>query len=247
MWDGRDNTGSVVADEAYSFKVDWTNGHASDSYFPANRVEPMTSVTAKYYDRHGGTLSYELPVPSRVHVQAGTATPNPRTKEMDGPVMKTIVNREPRGAGTIAEHWNGRDESGAIFIPDLPDFVTAIATTPLPANSVITFGNRQRTFLDVVLSRSGASLFGFPVSTHEHHAGLQTLDDVSPSLRLTPKNAHWSASERVWRVSDDRIDLDLAIVGASAKAFRAQPGVIYTFLNGKLVGTTDAGSKLFTL
>jgi hypothetical protein len=189
-WDGRDDRGDLVSDEAYSLKVDWVHGKRRETYFPADLPAPMKRIEARSYNRRSATLSYELAQPSRIHIQAGTASADPNTRELVGPVMKTVVNREPRTRGLIAEHWTGFDESGSVFLPDLKDFVVAIAATPLPENSIITFGNAKTRFVDHVAERRGVSLF----TRHEHaghHFGLTTLDDVSPSLRIEPLNGTW--------------------------------------------------------
>ncbi len=196
-WDGRDDRGQLVADEAYSLKIDWRGAEGGDTYFPANTVQPITAIEPRSYSRRSATLSYTLPRPSRVHIQAGTAAIDPKTKKPTGAVMKTVVNREPRIGGPIAEHWTGFDESGLIFVPDLQDFVVAIAASPLPENSVITFGNRERRFVETLASRRGSSLFTFS-EQHQHHAGLSTADDTSPALAIEPLNATWSAAEHAW-------------------------------------------------
>ena len=233
MWDGRNDRGEVVPDEAYSFRIDL---QGVETWFPADHPAKAVSIPVRYYDRQGSTLSYELPVPSRVHLQAGTATPV-KGGELRGPVLKTLVNREPRTAGRIAEHWNGLDESGEIDIPPLPHFVVAIAASPLPENSVITIGNRNKRFIDVAASRSGRSLFTHTSATHEHHAGLTALEDVSPALRVKPLNARWSASERTWIADSATLRVQVSVDGPSARHFERQPGTMYRFIDGKLVGT----------
>jgi hypothetical protein len=208
-WDGRNDDGAVVPNEAYSFRIDWSSGTARDSYFPAASARDMIAIPVKYYDRRGGTLAYELPVASRVHLQTGTATTDARG-EASGPVLKTVVNREPRAAGAIAEHWDGRDESGTIFVPDLPDFVTAIAAEPLPENAVITIGNRERTFLDYAATRKAASLLPH-TATHTHHRGLDVFFDVSPAMTLQPVEAKWNEAEKVWVVRGRSIRVPTSI------------------------------------
>jgi len=235
-WDGRDDSGRFVADEAYSLKVDWHGSHETDTYFPANAPAVMSAIEARSYDRRTATLLYNLPRPSRVHIQAGTAVVDPKTKKLVGPVMKTLVNREPRVSGRIAEHWNGYDESGSVFVPDLEDFVVAIAATPLPENSVITFGNRQRRFVDTLSTRLGASLF---TDRHqrEHHAGLMTADDLSPALIIEPVNAAWSAADRTWIMNGNgALRLRLAVKGPTAAAFQRQPATIELFVDGHPIG-----------
>jgi flagellar hook assembly protein FlgD len=246
-WDGRNDAGDLVADEAYSFKVDWTDGKHAETYFPANRPASIISVTPRYYDRRSGTLSYVLSQPSRVHVQAGTAIVNKKTKAVEGPVMKTIVNREPRSAGAIAEHWNGFDESGSIFIPDLKNFVVAIAAEPLPENSVITFGNRTTAFVDALRHRKGKSLLASR-PMHAHHVGLDSLNDLSPNLIVEPVNAKWLAEERVWVTADSDLKLRVKPTGPTVDNFMLQPAKLYRFIDGRLVGRgLSPGSDVVTV
>jgi hypothetical protein len=228
-WNGRDANGAIIPDEAYSFKVDWNGGGERASYFPANQTVAMRSVPASYFDRQGGTLVYELNVPSRVHIQAGWAVA--KGGQTTGPVMKTIVDREPRVAGRVAEHWNGFDESGSIYVPDLPDFVTAIAVTPLPENSVIAFGNRQKTFVASLAARKGRSELTVVAKMHAHHASLSAADDHSPELRLEPIDARWSPAERLWIATGETLHVRVTPSGPTAAAFVRQPAKLYQFIN----------------
>ncbi|HYI08822.1 MAG TPA: FlgD immunoglobulin-like domain containing protein [Thermoanaerobaculia bacterium] len=235
-WNGRAADGAVVPDEAYSFLVDWTSGGETSRYFPANAAVEMRSIDSEYYAERTATLAYVLPVPSRVHIQAGVARRNAKTGAMDGPVMKTIVNREPRGAGRIGEPWNGFDESGLVKIAALRDFVVAIAATPLPENSVITYGNRGRSFAEVAVQRTGRSLFTHHVASHAHHAGLTALEDISPGMRLEPVNAVWSNEEGAWRVDGKTLRLKVTLTGPAASTFAKQPGDLHRFVDGTPVG-----------
>jgi hypothetical protein len=253
LWDGHNEEGKVVPDEAYSIKIDLAYAGKSESYFPANaRVEEYT-VPAKYYDREHGILKYELPKPSRVHIQAGTAEilPNRKTlvdsvpknikahmgeqacrvchlDEVRGPVLRNIGNREPRGSGSVVETWNGLDESGRIYIPDLPHFVVSIAAWPLPENSIITVGNRAQTFLDNVPSRAGRSLLTILEHPH-HHQGLTAMQDISPSLDLKPLNASWDEQQRLWVPEENHLKLQGMLKGKNSAAFATEPGYLQVF------------------
>jgi hypothetical protein len=239
-WDGRDDSGRMVADESYSLKIDWRGPAGTDAYFPANEPASMSAIEARSYDRRTATLAYSLPRASRVHIQVGTAAVDPKTKKLVGPVMKTLVNREPRVSGRIAEHWNGYDESNSIFIPDLENFVVAIAVTPLPENSIITFGNRQRRFVDTLGTRRGASLFTNRHEHREHHFGLPTPDDVSPALVIEPLNAAWSAADRTWiKSGTGALRLRLRVEGPTAAAFERHPATIERFVDGTAVGNAS--------
>jgi hypothetical protein len=243
-WDGRADDGSVVPDEAYSFKVDWTDGHREATYFPANSPAPMVSIDPLGYSRRSATLSYRLASPSRVHIQAGTATLNSKSRQMEGPVLKTVLNRVPRIGGRIGEYWSGYDESGAVFIPDLPNFAISIAATPLPAGSVTTFGNRSRTFLQYAATRTGSSRFTFHAAPGGHHVGLNVFDDLSPAMKVEPLNAVWSARDRFWSLEGPTLEVRISVEGPTAAAFASHPGTIYRFLDSRPLGsTTVAGSS----
>lgn len=236
-WDGRDDAGELVADEAYSLKIDWRgSGGGIETCFPANAPAKVVAVSARSYDRRTATLSYTLERPSRVHVQAGTAAVNGKSN-MDGPVMKTVVNREPRAGGAIAEHWSGYDESGTIFVPDLQGFAVAIAAAPLPESSIITFGNRKRQFVETLAARKGSSLFTF-ARTHMHHGGLETADDVSPALSLEPLNATWSKTDRTWVMPEaGPLKLRVSVHGPTATQFLAQPAKVERYVDSRNVGS----------
>jgi hypothetical protein len=239
-WDGRDDRGQIVPDEAYSFRIEWRGPGRSDLYFPADTPPPpLQRIEALSYNRRTATLSYVLPQPSRVHIQAGTAVPDPVTKEAHGLTMKTVVNREPRSAGAIAEHWTGFDESGAIFIPDLKDFIVAIAATPLPENSIITFGNAGHPYVETIATRRGASLFTH--RTHgAHHSGLPTADDVSPSLKMEPLNAAWSPADHVWTLNGSSpLRVRVTAHGPTASTFSKHPATIERFIDGRRLGDAE--------
>ncbi|HEX6100843.1 MAG TPA: FlgD immunoglobulin-like domain containing protein [Thermoanaerobaculia bacterium] len=241
-WDGRDAAGRIVPDEAYSFRVDWSSGAERETWFPADTPAHPVSVDAEYYASRSGAIVYTLPVPSRVHLQAGTARKNPKTGEMEGPVLKTVVNREPRDRGRIAEPWSGLDESGQVRIADMRDFVLAIAATPLPANSVVTFGNRERAFAEAALTRTGTSLLT-PRPKGSHHAGLTVLEDLSPAMSIEALNGSWSAEERAWTVQGRTLRLRVSLSGPSASTFAAQKGELHRFVDGRLVSTTRRPSS----
>lgn len=236
-WDGRGDDGRLVADEAYSLRVHWSDGLLHDDYFPALEPSPMVGLQTRYYSRSTATISYDLPQASRIHLQAGTSAPGRRNGAAEELVLKTVVNREPRPAGRIAEHWSGLDESGKVYVPGLAHFVIAIASTALPENSIITSGNRQTTFLEHAATRQGASLF--PVrrtSKHAHHQGVTALDDYSPPLHLQPLNAAWSQAERLWVVNGPELKLRLSVTGPAAENFRRQPARLYRFLDSRRIG-----------
>jgi hypothetical protein len=232
QWDGRDEAGKVVADEAYSFKASVVTPETTLSYFPAAQPARTYAVNADQYSRRNGALMYELPAAARIHAQAGSAALNEKTKVYDGPVLKTLVNREPRPMGKVVEHWNGFDESGRIYVPDVPHFVTAILASELPENAVIAYGNRTTTFLESVASRRGTSLLPAGHGHGEqHHGGLTTLEDISPSLTVTPVGAQWDEEHGTWVFPRGNAELRVELSGPTAEAVASQPARIVVFVD----------------
>lgn len=232
-WDGKDGQGTVVPDDAYSFRIELKTATGRSVYFPARQAAEMYEVRPSYYSRADATLVYELPKPSRVHLQAGEATLDPATKKMQGPVLKTIVNREPRAGGRVVETWDGYDESGLVYVPDLPNFVASVMATSLPENAVITRGNRKESFLAWAVRRTGKSLLPPSKPPHFHHEGLTVLEDVSPQLVLRPEESVWSDAEKGWQLPGSAVSLAIDLAGLSAPGFSRNPAKIYVFVDGK--------------
>lgn len=243
VWDGRDDLGRIVPDEAYSLRVRFQNNQADEIYFPADFPAEMLDVRIEMYDRSNGVLRYILPVASRVHIQAGSAKPSAKGSP-EGPVLKTIVNRAPRVEGSVIEHWPGFDESGTIYVPNLSNFVMGIAATPLPQNSVITVGNSSTTFLQWARTRTGKSLLVSRPAGH-HHQGLGALDDVAPTLTLKPLNASWSADSKTWTALASTLRIGIGVTGPTAEYFLRHPGRVVVFIDGREVAALKpAGTEL---
>lgn len=247
-WEGKDDKNQIVPDEAYSIHavVKTATGGAC-IYFPAN--QPLRSLHAKikYYDRQNGILNYQLPTAARVHIQAGWAVKEPKTHKDNGPILKTLANREPRVAGSVIEQWMGYDDSGTIYIPFSAHFMVDIAATALPEKSIITIGNKSVKFVDYALKRSGLSLFTLHPAFAKHHTGLRSYEDVSPKLDCTPLETSWSTSQKAWILNNSRLVLTGKLTGASAKYFAKQPGKLTIFVDESTVETIKSPKSPFRL
>lgn len=245
-WDGKDDAGIPVADEAYSFYIELRAHEQVHSYLPAAAAPEMFEVAARYYDKNASVLSYILPRPSRVHMQAGFSTTDPNTGDISGGVLKTIVNRAPRAAGSVSEYWTGYDESGEIYVPDVPGFATAIMATSLPENSVITYGNREREFTEQARARLSTSVLALP-RAHHHHSGLGVFEDLSPDLTIGLHDASFSPQQARWSTTDRSVTLELKLAGPSAAAFRLQPGTVFVFYEYELIHEAKADAELIEI
>jgi hypothetical protein len=234
-WDGRDDSGAVVPNEAWNVRIELggvTHDPSLDFHPRLDDPQPRT------YSRSDGILSYRLARASRVHIEAGQATPNPKNNgRADGPILKTIVNSEPRVAGAVVEKWNGFDESGTIRVSNLPNFVVSVLAVSLPENSIITGGNRRETFLDYAARKRPASALQPKKRTApaQHHAGLNAFEDRSPVLNVQPRGT-WSAQANAWRVAGP-LRIEAKLEGRSAAHFLVQPSVTTVYVDKKLVLT----------
>jgi len=222
-WDGRDETSTIVPDEAWNIRIE----SGGEVYDPSRDFMPVAEdPQPRTYSRIDGVLSYTLSRPSRVHIEAGQAKLEGNKRRGDGPILKTIVNREPRVGGSIVERWNGFDESGTIRVSDLPDFVVSILATSLPDNAIITRGNRRIEFLTYAARRRPAEALAAVRrnSTTHHHMGLNALEDRSPSLEL----------KRSW-AGDGALRLDVRVSGANSSHFLQQPGNVTVYVDDERV------------
>ena len=140
-WDGRDDHGKVVPDEAYTFVITITDGSVYDpTTFSGGEVGDLTDV------RFGasGTVSYKLPAPSRVLIRLGIR---------NGPMYRTLVDWKPRPAGNVNEYWDGFDRDGLVKLQGQEDFSALVTYATLPEATVIAYGNKDETYREYKLGR----------------------------------------------------------------------------------------------
>jgi len=183
-WDGRDDAGHPVPDEAWYVRIDANNTSGWGRWDPlahsgGDRLHP-TSIEIS---RMGDTISYVVPKAARVLVRAGIE---------DGPSLNTVLNWRPRAAGQCVEIWKGFDQQGARYFraPDIAAIVS-VQCYGLPEASIISTGNRAADYFDWYMGH-GASL---PVKeeverlsvldgTTSRHWGLPPHLDKDPAVTL---------------------------------------------------------------
>jgi hypothetical protein len=236
-WDGKDEGGHVVPDEAYSLHLTLAGEKGQSSYDPSRHWNPaMETITRSSYSRIDGTLSYRIARASLLHIEAGQAVVDPKTHRVDGPVLKTIVDSEPRSAGSVLETWNGFDQSGTVFVPDLPHFVVSIVAVPLPENSLITVGNREETFLEYASGRQKTKPALRAIkdaSSHANHRNLNAFENHSPKLRISPAGP-WDAARRSWQIRG-RGRIVASLEGPTVDYFLAQPTFLQVYCDENLL------------
>lgn len=229
-WDGRDDEGNVVPDEAYSLRIQWGSGREVGVYEPAGHFHPTpVDATIHSYSLQDGVLSYSLAQPSRVHAQAGQAWTDPKTKRQHQIVLKTLIDNRPRMGGTVVETWNGMADGAPIYVPDLPHFVIAVLATPLPPNTILAVGNRAQAFADYARAHRPPRATS-PRDLHDvqtqHHAGLTALEDRTPELALELVEAEGTARPR-----GSPLRVRVAVKGEGEPYFMKQPTYLRVFLD----------------
>jgi len=112
-WDGKDETGKLVPNEAYHYTLEADNGKEKV-------VHDVTDLTGNdkgillnlKWDRKEGTISYTLTRSSRVNFRVGIAS--------GGPLLRTVINWLPRTRGQHVEFWDGYDEDKKFNIAKIP-------------------------------------------------------------------------------------------------------------------------------
>lgn len=152
-WDGRDQVGNVVPDEAYTPVAVLRRSGVAD-YVDDPRTHSGGEVIT---DLHvsaapSGDISYTLPAPARVMVRVGVK---------GGAMLRSLATWVARPEGRNLQRWNGFDADGLI---DLRNDRLAILVTAfrLPQFSVIATGNANFGYRDYRLSRGWSEDRTFP-------------------------------------------------------------------------------------
>ncbi len=195
VWDGKDEQGDVVPDEAYTPVL---RANAIDS--EVVEIDPrekgggeiLENIELKRNDHQ--SYVYDLPYASRVSIRAGIES---------GPLLKIIADWTPHAAGRNILHWDGFDEDGIVELKSTGRQKLVISAYKLPLYSIITYGNKKINYRDyylkkgwklkpvdlssVSLKRGSSALsryFYIPllmVKSPEVHAELQGYSARSPS------------------------------------------------------------------
>ena len=141
-WDGQDEEQRVVPNEAYTLTIETTSGSIYDpTTFSGGVVSDIK--TARF--NPGGSVVYQLPAAARVLIRLGIH---------NGPLLKTLVDWTPRVAGSITEHWDGKDQDKLIDFHQHQQFSGLITYVTLPETTVITYGNTKESYRDYKLNRA---------------------------------------------------------------------------------------------
>ena len=130
LWNGRDQMGETVPDTAYYFTVEAVDqAQVSETYNPTTHSGGQ-AIKARLIGSDQG-IAYELSDASMVRIRIGVH---------NGPLLKTLVDWEPRLAGDNFEPWNGMDDSNILNVRAM-EYTLDIQAFTLPENAIIAEGS----------------------------------------------------------------------------------------------------------
>ncbi len=136
VWDGTDDDGETVPDEAYIplFRLETPEGNFS--YDPRKTGGEVLNNLDRKADM-GGNITYTLPKPARTLVRVGTD---------NGPMLRILSDWKPRSGGKIRHRWNFKDRTGKVDFTGL-HYTAAISAYALADYSIITTNNKKEDYL----------------------------------------------------------------------------------------------------
>jgi hypothetical protein len=243
-WDGRDDGGIVVPDEAYFPVVEAESDRGPGRYDPlahsgGERVNPADI----HFNSRDGLISYVLPKASRVLVRAGLD---------EGPMLATLVNWEPRGPGLSTERWKGRDQQGVRSFIRHPDALVIIQPYALPESSILTVGNREESYREAYLARGEDRPKKAPAARQSWlddiaspHWGQPAHLDKDPEIAVTfpelePGPATLADHSRPLELRGDRVIVRVEVPDEPSRRFlREQRFELVAFLDDERIDEAE--------
>ena len=177
-WDGKDDEGLFVPDEAYAVVLEASNRSGTSKVDPRSYSggEIETELQAKVTKE--GKVIYNLSAPSRVLIRAGI---------IDGPMMRSLINWVPKPAGQNIQHWNGYDKDKVVNVLETRREGVIVVAFALPKYSIITTGNKDLDYVSYYKNKK----WSFTPIPKEQRLLERNGKGVSPHLyafRLTDKD-----------------------------------------------------------
>jgi hypothetical protein len=197
-WDGKDNQGNIVPDQAYFFTIEARDGAGNLMVYDPTTVSggEEIDITDVDVNREANTVSFKLPKPSWVLGRVGVH---------GGPLLKTLMDWEPRLMGSNIAHWNGKDESNIVNVETLKGYSMMITTMAFPENSIIAVGNSTLFYADYkrALAKGGEQKVQRPEGTRKElvrisrHYKLSRAEDRAPRFKVAFLNVSETNNEEV--------------------------------------------------
>lgn len=136
-WDGKDDAGQVVPDEAYVPVLAASAGKKRETVDPRQASGGEALEDLKVEITPGREIAYALPVPARVLIRVGAK---------GGPMLRSLANWAPKSAGKNIQRWDGKDAEGVVDIRELKELAVLVTGFKLPEHAIIATGNREMAY-----------------------------------------------------------------------------------------------------
>lgn len=135
-WDGADDSGRPVPDEAYMVGIVATGTDGGKTVYDPTAYSggKELNLTMETVEVSNGVynLYYSLSQPARVSLRAGIH---------QGPLLKTIIDWQPQPPGDYLVTWDGHDDAGRVKVMDVAGALMDIRGFSLPEGTIIVRGN----------------------------------------------------------------------------------------------------------
>lgn len=133
QWDGKDEDGDVVPNEAYVPVVTArTTTNDAQIYDPRESGGVVEWVDHRISEQ--GDIIYSLETPSRVLIRVGVKA---------GPMLRALVHWEPRPVGRNVLRWDGFDSDQLVDLRRHPKLSVLVTAFTLPDSAIITYGHEE--------------------------------------------------------------------------------------------------------
>lgn len=196
-WDGKDTDGLIVPDEAYiPLLIAQTQDNRQETLDPRLYSGGETVDNLKVDTAASGDISYTLPAASRVLIRVGIK---------DGPMIRSLANWAPRGAGKNVQRWNGFDQDQLMDLRRHPRLSVLVMAFRLPEYSILTVGNTETNYRSYRQKKGWSEqiITSLPVKLERNGQRLsrsyfsQRFKDQEPRLLLSLVEPHPLTGESV--------------------------------------------------
>ncbi len=139
QWDGKDEQGRVVPDEAYLPIAILTTSTGERFTYDRRNTGGEVIEELKMHITPDKNLQFNLPSPARLMVRAGIK---------GGPMLRSLANWEVKNRGSVIVRWNGYDQDGLIDIRKTGKLSIMSRAYRLPEHAIIAHGNNRLTYRD---------------------------------------------------------------------------------------------------
>ncbi|MGZ8944050.1 MAG: FlgD immunoglobulin-like domain containing protein [Methylococcaceae bacterium] len=185
IWDGKDEVGSVVPDEAYTpvITAEFSGGEKTV-------IDPRTYSGGELVDKvpveitADKEIAYQLPAACRVLIRAGIK---------GGAMLRNLSSWQPKGPGKNIERWDGKDQNGLMDIRSEQNLGILVIAFKLPEHAILTYGNQaidyraycsSKNWQDKVIAPEQMQLNRDGVAVSPHYYAPRSFDAV-PDVTLT--------------------------------------------------------------